>query len=47
MEDALPVVGRKTDGDDAVDLVRWSVKETIERARHTGNPILICPHLGN
>ncbi|KAF9810016.1 hypothetical protein IEO21_07171 [Rhodonia placenta] len=33
-EDALPISG-KTQGDEEVDLGRWSVKETIERARST------------
>lgn len=35
LEDALPTVGKKQN-EDEVDLGRWSVKETIERARNSG-----------
>lgn len=40
-EDALPTSGKKQ-GDEEVDLGRWSVKETIERARSTGSLNLVA-----
>ncbi|KAI0090951.1 hypothetical protein BDY19DRAFT_991554 [Irpex rosettiformis] len=36
LEDALPDASKEEEEEGAVDLGRWSVKETIERARSTG-----------
>ena len=38
LEDAIPDADK---GTDTVDLGRWSVKETIERARTTGGPTFL------
>ena len=37
LEDALLSETKKNEEDDIVELGRWSVKETIERGRSTGN----------
>jgi len=37
LEDALPIAGNIHGDDEVFDLGRWSVRETIERARSTGD----------
>lgn len=40
LEDALP---NRDSSPDIIDLGRWSVKETIERGRSTGEFLLVLP----
>lgn len=45
LEDADPTAAKRNAEEDNVDLGRWSVKETIERARSTGRLLHISTTL--